>query len=82
MWYALSNFLRKNSERILNRTQDRNMGRYPKFWMIKPYAKDATPAPRYVQKSIIPLTDAILPLLAKLNGKIERNEVFVIETAA
>lgn len=39
-----------------------NIGMYPKCFMMIPYALDDRPAPRYVEKSSIPLTDAVLPV--------------------
>ena len=50
--------------------------------MIRPYAIEAMPAPRYVQKPKIPLTDDTFPVLVKFKGYIDRKEVFAIDTAA
>lgn len=40
------------------------------------------PAPKYVAKSIIPLTDATFPVCRKFIGKMESIEVLMSETEA
>ena len=62
--------------------KEMNIGVYPKEAMTIPYIILAMPPPRYVAKSITPLTEATLPVLAERRGYMESIEVFIIDAAA
>ena len=49
-------------------THDANIGAYPKYLITTAYTAPEIPAPRYVAKSMMPLTDAELPVFAYLSG--------------
>ena len=48
----------------------------------KPYTAEPIPAPRYVEKSAMPLTEETIFLSAKCNGNIESVDVLIIEINA